>query len=162
MDFNQDKLIEMVDDFLKPFGCTSDFDSDFQYDPTDNTVYFTIIYSERSDRLFKQYIENKFDFTIPNLFTISLLHEVGHSFTLFDFSEKEMKRMKKEKKAIEKALEKNDTDEKYSEYFDLPVEKVATAWAINYYRMNKKRCDDFYQNVCNFLMSEYERLEVTE
>ena len=49
---NEDLLVEMVDEFLEPFGCDSDFDADFSYDPEDETICFSIAITERSNRLF--------------------------------------------------------------------------------------------------------------
>lgn len=158
---NEDLLVEMVDDFLSPFGCDSDFDSDFSYDPEDNRVYFSIIVAERSDRLFKQYVSTHFNFETPSIFMLSLLHEVGHAYTLHTFSKLRLKTAHEAKKIIEEALEMDDSDEIYSLYFDLSIEKVATAWAVDYYKANRKRCDDFYKAFLETLQEEYKRLGVT-
>ena len=58
-EINYDVLVETVDEFLEPFGCDSDYDNDFFYDKSENTVYFSIIVSERADRLFKEYVKKK-------------------------------------------------------------------------------------------------------
>lgn len=158
---NEDLLVEMVDNFLEPFGCDSDFDSDFSYDPEDNRVYFSIIVAERSDRLFKQYVSTHFNFEAPSIFMLSLLHEVGHAYTLHTFSKLRLKTAHEAKKIIEEALEMDDSDEIYSLYFDLSIEKVATAWAVDYYKANRKRCDDFYKAFLETLQEEYKRLGVT-
>lgn len=159
---NEDLLVSLVDDFLEPFGLDSDFDSDFSYDPSEDRVYFTVIVSERSDRLFKQYISNEFHFDPPSIFMISLLHEVGHAYTLSSFSQMKIKNAHRAKKLIEQELAKNDSDSVYSQYFDLKIEKVATAWAVEYYKANRKRCDDFYSIFEKTLKKEYERIGLTE
>lgn len=167
LDLNTDLLVEMVDNFLEPFGIDSDFDADFSYDPEDERVYFSIIIAEKSDQLFKKYIARKFGFKVPSIFMMSLLHEVGHFYTLPLFSKIEIEEAHKAKKEIELNLEKVNRrslkwDSVYSQYFDLKIEKVATVWAVNYYRENKKRCDDFYLKFEQTLKAEYERLGVTE
>lgn len=159
---NEDLLVSLVDDFLEPFGLDSDFDSDFSYDPDDERVYFSIAVSERADRLFKQYVLSHFHFKISNIFMISLLHEVGHAFTLGNFSKMEIKTDHFEKETIEEMLDADDSDDIYSLYFDLKIEKVATEWAVNYYKENTKRCEDFYSKFVNALRAEYKRLGVTE
>ena len=159
---NEDLLVEMVDEFLKPFGVDSDFSSDFSYDPEDDRVYFSIIVAERSDRLFKQYVLTHFNFETPSIFMLSLLHEVGHAYTLHTFSEMRLKAAHEAKRLIEEMLETDDSDEIYSLYFDLSIEKVATAWAIDYYKANRKRCDDFYSRFLQTLKAEYERIGLTE
>ena len=161
-ELNEDLLVELVDEFLEPFGCDSDFSSDFSYDPEDDRVYFSIIVTERADRLFKQYVSSHFHFETPSIFMLSLLHEVGHAYTLHTFSKMEMENAHDAKKLIETALEMADSDEIYSLYFDLKIEKVATAWAIKYYKENRKRCDDFYSIFVKTLRAEYERIGLTE
>lgn len=162
LDFNEDLLVSLVDEFLEPFGVDSDFSSDFSYDPEDERVYFSIMVSERADRLFKQYVLSHFHFEISNIFMISLLHEVGHAFTLNSFSKMEIKNDHLAKETIEEMLHADDSDDIYSLYFDLKIERVATAWAIDYYKANKKRCDDFYSKFVSALKKEYARLGLTE
>lgn len=157
---NEDLLISIVDDFLKPFGCDSDFDTDFSYDPEDEKIYFSIAISERASRLYKEYVKKTFHFNISNIFIMCLLHEVGHFFTLHTFSKMRLQAAHEAKEIIEEALEMDDDDDIYSLYFDLSIEKVATAWAISYYKANKKYCEDFYLKFENALMDEYKRLGV--
>lgn len=159
---NEDLLVEMVDEFLEPFGVDSDFSSDFSYDPEDDRVYFSIIVTERFDRLFKQYVSTHFHFETPSIFMLSLLHEVGHAYTLHTFSKMRLKTDHEAKKLIEEVLEIDNSDEIYSLYFDLSIEKVATAWAVDYYKANRKRCDDFYSKFLQTLKAEYERIGLTE
>ena len=157
-----DILVSLVDKFLEPFGCDSDFDSDFSYDPEDERVYFSIMVSERADRLFKQYVKKTFSFEIPNIFMLSLLHEVGHFYTLHTFSKLRMKTAHDAKELISEALEMDDDDEIYSLYFDLSIEKVATAWAVDYYKANTKRCEDFYSRFLDELHRQYAEIGLTE
>ena len=159
---NEDLLVSLVDEFLEPFGCDSHFSSDFSYDPEDDTIYFSILVSERGDRLFKSYVEKTFHFNVPHIFVISLLHEVGHFYTLHTFSKMRLEAAHSAKNLIEEALEMDDDDEIYSLYFDLSIEKVATAWAVDYYKKNMKRCEDFYSKFVETLKAEYKRIGVTE
>jgi hypothetical protein len=159
---NEDLLVSLVDEFLEPLGCGADFSSDFGYDPEDDTIYFSIAISERADRLFKSYIEKTFHFNVPHIFMISLLHEVGHFYTLHTFSKMRIEAAHSAKDLIEEALKMDNDDEIYSLYFDLSIEKVATAWAVDYYRKNMKRCEDFYSKFEKTLKAEYERIGLTE
>ena len=65
------------------------------------------------------------------------------------------------KELIEEALKIDDSDEIYSLYFDLSIEKVATAWAVDYYKKNRKRCEDFYSKFVETLKAEYKRIGLT-
>lgn len=162
---NFDKLVNMVDDFLAPFGLDSDYDTDFSYDIEEERVYFSILVAERSDRLFKEYIKKTFNFDVPSIFMISLLHEVGHAETIKDITFKQFKKDRRAKNVLIERLEAVSKDDPaydviFSEYFDLGVEKVATQWAINYYKTNKRRCDDFYFAFEDALREEYKRINL--
>lgn len=159
---NEDLLVSLVDEFLEPLGCGADFSSDFGYDPENDTIYFSIAISERANRLFKSYIEKIFHFKVPHIFMISLLHEVGHFYTYHDFSKMRIETAHSAKDLLEEALKMDNDDEIYSLYFDLSIEKVATAWAVDYYRKNMKRCEDFYSKFEKTLKAEYERIGLTE
>jgi len=159
---NEDLLVSLVDEFLEPFGIDSDFSSDFSYDPEDKRVYFSIMIPERADRLFKQYVSSHFHFETPSIFMLSLLHEVGHAYTLPTLSQMRIKIDHQAKETIGEMLDADNDDEIYSLYFDLGIEKVATAWAVDYYRANRKRCDNFYLKFATALRKEYERIGLTE
>lgn len=164
---NEDLLVSLIDEFLEPFGLDSDFDSDFFYDIVEERVYFTILVSERSDRLFKQYIKNTFNFDVPNIFMMSLLHEIGHAETLENISMKQYKKDHQTKNKLEEELDKLSTDDPnydivYSKYFDIGFEKVATEWAVNYYKSHKSEIANFYSKFLKVLHSEFERLGLVE
>ena len=93
---------------------------------------------------------------------MSLLHEVGHAMTLFTFSETEMENAHQAKELIKIDLEEEDTDETFSKYFDLDIEKVATEWAVNYYKSNRKKIEDFYLKFEKTLHQAFTELELTE
>ena len=167
MTLDTDILVSLVDTFLEPLGVSSDFDSDFYYDPEDELVYFSVLFTDRSDRLWKEYIKKTFSFEVDNIFMLSLLHEVGHHYTLNTFSRMRIKTAHQAKELINEELGKLDPsdpayDVVYSNYFDLSIEKVATAWAIDYYKANKKRCDDFYSIFEKELHKQYKALGVKE
>ena len=93
---------------------------------------------------------------------MSLLHEVGHYFTYHDFSRMEIETAHEAKNTIGEMLEADNSDEIYSLYFDLKIEKVATAWAVDYYKSNRERCDSFYSKFVKTLAAEYARIGLTE
>ena len=159
---NEDLLVSLMDEFLEPFGLDSDFDSDFYYDPEEERVYFTVLMTEKSDRLFKQYILNEFSFCPPSIFMMSILHEIGHAFTYYDLPIEVIIEDNKEKKQIEELYNLYEQDETYLRYFDLKMERVATEWAVKYYKEHEKEVGDFFLKFVNALNKEYKRLELTE
>jgi hypothetical protein len=159
---DEEKLVRLVDEFLAPFGCDSAFSADFSFDPEIDRVHFSILVSERADRLYKEYVMSHFNFTPPSIFMMSLLHEVGHAYTLHTFSEEDMQKFHIQKRTIEANLETNDTDENYCAYFDIEMERAATAWAVNYYQSNREICDAFYSLFMAVLRNEYWKINLIE
>ena len=92
--------------------------------------------------LFENY---KFNLTAENEFILSLLHELGHHYTLcyFEMNVAE-KTTEIEEKMIDDLLDQFNDDweqmrKKVNEYhFNLPHEKLATEWAIASYNANIK------------------------
>lgn len=132
------KLVAQMNSFLRPFNVKSLLGEDFAYYPTTEEIQFTIAMNERSDKVFTKFVMETFHYQIKDIFLLSLLHEVGHHLTLEDFEDYELCEEWANKIMIE--LEINDTnyDEKQIEYFNLPSEYAATAWAVSYLREHEK------------------------
>lgn len=132
------KLTAQMDSFLRPFGVKSLLGKDFAYYPVTEQVQFTIAMEERADRVFAQFIAKTFQYKVKDMFLLSLLHEVGHHLTLEDFEDDELDREWKHKSKIEWEIDDTNYDEKLMEYFNLPSEYAATAWAVSYMRDHEK------------------------
>ena len=132
------KLTAQMDSFLRPFGVKSLLGKDFAYYPVTEQVQFTIVMEERADRVFAQFIAETFQYKVKDMFLFSLLHEVGHHLTLEDFEDDEIEKEWKHKSKIEWEIDDTNYDEKLMEYFNLPSEYAATAWAVSYMRDHEK------------------------
>lgn len=156
-----DKIDELVSDFCAEFDCDAEFNDEFCYWSDDETIGYTIIVGELSDEAWTEYVKDTFNYTIENIFVFSLLHELGHHFTLNNYSNRERKKEDEAVNFIEAKLKKSITKETdkqlYKEYFNLPLERVATEWAVNYARSNKEKLDSFWerlQTAFNYFYSE--------
>lgn len=110
----------------------------FAYFPSDLYPLITYCLEEpvEANREWKKFLKENFNFdlTAENLFSMSILHELGHHYTINFFSSEEW-----ETQATEKALEGiEDPIEYYRAYFKLPIEYAATTWAVDIYNLNKK------------------------
>ena len=83
-----------------------------------------------------------------DIFTFSLFHEIGHSQTDAWWTEKELNKYPKE---VAKC--NGNTYEGNQRYFEIPQEKVATDWAIEYIIANKKKVKTL-MNKINKILSE--------
>ena len=86
-------LEKIVSRKLHKLGITRariDENEGFAYDLDDESVYFTVFWSPM-DEPFAMIIREDFGFDITSIdFAFSLLHEVGHHHTIYDFSDEHM------------------------------------------------------------------------
>lgn len=132
------KLTAQMNQFLRPFGVTSVLGPDFCYDPNSEKVQFTITMEEEADKMFFYFISETFNYKVKDLFLLSLLHEVGHHVTLDDFEDEEISADRKIKNRIAFEIDNDNYESKLLEYFNLPTEYAATAWAVSYMRAHEK------------------------
>ena len=118
--------------------------TEFAYVYEDNTILYTTDTCE-VDEFFSNFLKERFDYDDKYPFAMSLLHEVGHHVNNDEIVDNIYAFCIGEKYKISKAVEKlNDNDlERYKElnfqYFNLPDEIMATAWAVNYAKKHSKK-----------------------
>lgn len=132
------KLTSHMDKFLKPFGLKSCLGADFSYHTITETIQFCLAIDENQNDFFVEFIEKNFDYKVRDIFLVSLLHEVGHHFTLEDFDDEEWNDDHLKKVFIEATITEENYKEKSFQYFSLPIEFAATAWAIDYLKSHEK------------------------
>ena len=134
-------------------------DTDFAFYPEENCITFGLAVSETSDRYWKEFLRNEYEFQLGNIFVMSVLHEIGH-FVRYDYLEEEdYEKISEQKEEIEYRLSKlrihsKKYRETYKEYFGLRDERLATEWAIEWIRENPKQakqlCDTCNELIANF------------
>lgn len=130
-----------------------------------NVITFTI-QETFEDKLFNDFILERFDYKVKYPFVITILHELGHHFnndeiegSIYDFCISEKERIEKE------IFETNDDDRVKAlnyQYFGLPDEIMASAWAVEWARHHKKQVKEMNKKVMKALNDFYEKNNVTE
>ena len=94
------------------------------------------------------------------------MHEVGHSKTdaqiqdeLYDFCFKEKERIDKEMQLVETIEEAKKLE---WQYFNLPDEIVATAWAINYAKTYPKKVEKMWRKSQKALLKFYNKNNIED
>lgn len=153
------KLDKLINDYVKKFGCTAELGSEFCYWHDDEVINYSLIIPVPSDKMWRAYVKKEFNFLITNIFMFSLLHEVGHHYTMDLFTECQREDEERAVEKIEKVLTKSDNktldNALYLKYFDLPMEKIATKWAVNYYKRHKFSINHFYKKLNKELKKFY-------
>lgn len=148
------KLNSHMNKVLKPFGLKSALGKDFSYNVITEIVQYAIVVDEDQNNFFSEFIEKNFDYKVTDIFLVSLLHEVGHHFTVDDFDDAEWGFDHTQKVFIENSINEDNYREKSFEYFSLPTEFAATAWAIEYLKNHEeemyRRWNEMLQHIQHF------------
>ena len=147
-----DAVTAILNEYLEKFGLTATLDTDFGYYRYDNLITYTVIVTERFDRLFQNFVETNFPLVNAPIFLWSLFHEIGHAETdddidddLYDFCDNA------------KIGINPDNDEEVMAYFSLPDEYAATEWAYYYFLNHKEEVTELWDR----LRPEIEKLHLT-
>ena len=124
------RIDKILNEYVAKFDLSARLDSDFIYYYTSDIVTYALAAPDRGGRHFMQFVKQlRPELTAP-IFLASLFHEIGHSETLDDLTEEEISYCRDEKKRIlskESYTKKDDFT-----YFNLPDEKIATEWGLDY------------------------------
>jgi hypothetical protein len=140
-------LERTINNFLFPFGLKGSLNNDFSYEYLNDKVNFSIVVPKKLDNWFKEYIYSQWGYIGEvDIFLLSLLHEIGHSETWDEFEDNfEEYSLKRKQISFDLHLlyytnREQNIEEKIKElhfkYFDLPEERAATEWAVEYIKSN--------------------------
>jgi hypothetical protein len=130
----KNSLTKIVEKFID-HDCTVKILKQFCYQPEDKIIGISLTEDNFTNGEWAKYLKATFDFTLTkeNLFAMSILHELGHHYTVDYFEDDEWI-----KQATEEELEDLTGSERQQAYFNLPIEKVATEFAVKVYNANKQ------------------------
>ena len=152
---NTSMIDKVLNDFLEPFEATAEMGDTFCYCLGSSTINYTLI-EEPEEKYFLNHVFSLApDLKGYNGFLISFLHELGHHYTLDELSEEEVNESLDTKRRINNEYTDGRIDLQ-EEYFNLPDEAVATNWAIEYIRNNRKKIDEFWSKLLNVIIQFYE------
>lgn len=160
------KITSILDEFLTEYECTSTLTSDFCYFSDSNIIGYSFLVEEVNDALFMNVINSLSPIVSCDIFLWSFLHELGHHQTIEDFSIKELKKYYKTKAKLSKRLSKAKTDlqklELKKQYFVLPDEYAATAWAVNFVNANLNKVQALWTKLQPEILEFYKKNELLE
>jgi len=153
------KLDKKVSKFTEKFGCTAEMGSEFCYWKGEDLINYSLLVGLASDGLWREYVLKNFNYKIENIFMFSLLHEIGHHLTMDNFSKKMRNAEAKKVEKIEEKLNESDSEIVFRnsnlEYFDLPMERVATKWAVNFSKKHRRFLKRFWKSFQKDLYAFY-------
>jgi len=155
------KLNKAIGKELAPFGIKgAKVDTAYAYFCDDATVTFKLTENAIEDKWFIEFIKERFDYDVRFPFVMSLLHEVGHHKANDDVDGEVYDFCIAEKERIEREMETADDDRSKVlewQYFNLPDEIMATAWAVAYAKAHPKKVKKMWKNMQEALLTFYEK-----
>lgn len=134
---NADNISEILNDYLSEhnFDCYAELGTDFAYWDGESKITYALVTPTQQDEWFKEYAESVgLEYDCGN-FVLSFFHELGHEETNYIIDEDEEQEIMEEKDRMCADCGFSDR-EKAMYYFQLPDEKLATQWAVEYINSN--------------------------
>ena len=133
------------------FECAIQFGDNFAYDRESNVLQVGCIGYPTVCRWFEQFLyEYGLDYTGIYDPVLALLHELGHSMTLDQFSEKELRLFDFSKFLLED--ERMTNSDKMFQYWSIPDEFSANLWEIEFIN----NCIDRVCDLCDIYYNYWE------
>lgn len=132
------EITNILNNFFEEEGieCTCEVALDFAYYYTTDVITYSLVTTETTDRLFTQFAQDNGLEYDCGIFLLSLLHEVGHYYTIDEVDEKTERKCER----IKSKLSENK-EEDCLKYFALDDEIIATEWAIDYINNNREKLE---------------------
>ena len=147
---NLQKITNILNNFLEPFECTTEVDTDFAYYTASNLITYAFVLTDKHETTFINFTHTLFPEVKADIFLWSFLHELGHHETEDDFEDYEWEEY------LNKApLIKNDY-----EYYNLPIEYAATYWAGKYMISHKDEIKNLWNQLMPLIQDFYKEMEV--
>lgn len=126
-----DEIIDVLDAYLERFDLTAELGTAFCVYPELGIIQFSIVEDPVSDACFQDFCSKLNPYVHSNGFMNSLFHEIGHVMTLDDFSQTRLAASNAVKAAANVFYKVNPRFFN-KVYFNLPEERAATEWGLNY------------------------------
>ena len=127
-----DRLTAILNEYCEKFNLEVFNDTDFAF-YRDGTISYTVVVTERFDRMFLNYCETNFPLIHAPIFLWSLFHEIGHAMTDDEIDDEVYDFCFNTKLGLN-----GENDEDTMTYFNLPDERTATEWGY-YYMLNHEQ-----------------------
>ena len=136
------EIDESIYNFLEQFNNYPDvmLDTDFAYYPDEYLITYAFVISRKHNEWFAEYLRDvkNFQYWDADMWLLSFFHELGHFFTIKNFSKKELRQYYQQKE-----ISADDKDA-YFKYFSNPIEDAATSWAIDFINTHDVEIEEWW------------------
>ena len=139
-----DNINEIIAKFLSAYGEVKvECSTHFEYDFVDNIISWSFLTSERQDKTFSDYFERVLECPKCNTFIYSIFHEYGHKMTLGSFTELDWDWYLY---CLDELGDIEDANERDYIYYQLPMERAASQWAVNFIKLHYDEIKLWFEN----------------
>lgn len=142
------KLNKFITNMVRLYIC-NDIECVFntEFCIVENKLYYSLFVDEDTDKHWVDWIHDTYkDFDNFSTFVLTFLHEIGHYHTIHNF---DWEAADVEKANLVVDLDADTEEEmiaKRRAYWELPIEKAATDWAVNFYKSHRVEMKNFYKD----------------
>ena len=145
------QINRIMNNYLRKFGLKTFLDTDFSAYMEDKEIGYALIVTDASDKYFIPFCESIDKDVKADAFLLSMFHEIGHHMTWDDFSDAQIDKGWAAKEIIEQIIKETDDKEVIARenynYFNLPEERAATEWGINYIKTHADEVADLWRRL---------------
>lgn len=149
-----ENIENILNKFLEPFECMAELGSDFSYWYSESLICFALAVAESNDIDFRDFCKKLQPELHCDIFLLSFMHELGHHETLDEWDDEEYLDMKIQKERINKM--KVSQKEKNFMYFNIPDERRATEWGLQYMMEHQTEMTLLWNELRQAILSFYE------
>lgn len=151
-----DRLDKVITKYVRKFGLRRAFNgNEFCFYDNINVITYSMFHTEL-DKEWADHINQKYNCDIkPFFFIFCLLHEIGHYKTLPTIPIEELEK----ELAIRETLQETVSNQKEMNeiYTNLPSERLANEWAIDYLEKNYVSCWEFQKKIFAIMAHYYKK-----
>ncbi len=125
-----------IDDFIDVDFNTSEFCVDIK----NECIFIPLNPREEESKMFMDFVGEEYGEYDMDADVLGILHEIGHIFT-YDESLAKAREIKVLRLRLDFNAAVSNLKEYNFAYFRIPAEIHATDWAVDYYNMNREKCD---------------------
>jgi hypothetical protein len=157
------KLNKAIKTEVEKFGIEKITMKDWEWCMTDNSISYTLLENRTEDKLFLKFVKERFGYKPLNSFILSLFHELGHNATFEDLLESDViyNFCQAEKERIDAEMQTAETKKAVKkleyQYFNLPDEITATAWAVDYLKNHEKEVKEMWKRIEKEIVEFYKK-----
>jgi hypothetical protein len=151
------RIENILNEFLAPFECTAKLGNEFTYCSVDNIIEFTLVFPTQDDKDFLEFAHQLRPQVKADVFLISLMHELGHAETMDEWEDSEYFSMRDEKDIISDSVTQFviSRSEANFQYFNIPDEKRATEWGLDYMINHSQEISSLWHNLQPAILDFY-------